>query len=269
MSQQAQVTPSFDGVGESVLPLEGERPPLRVVESPVRRGALRERLVHALAQEVANAVVQKPREETLRFGLVTEPDELAEVGRLRLRVYQQKLPYLLQELSAEGLDGHDAHSFIFAAWRGDRMVASLRATRYPYETLRYVPEQALASWMGEGWKTDYLEGGRLLVDTTQGLNRVTPALVSYVGLYLHGLTAYRKFFGYARPKSRRSFGGFLMEQHSLHFRIPTRGEHSYTLFKGEFLKGVLFEAPRWLGALATRRLGLSASPEPRQHESAK
>jgi hypothetical protein len=228
---------------------------VQVVALPERRGSLRERLVHSLSEAVANLVVQKPRSERLRFGLVREPEELAAVGRMRLRVYQAKLPYLLQELSADGTDAYDAHSFVFAAWRGDKVVATVRATRYPYETLRYVPEQEFSQWLQDGWNTDYLEWGRLLVDTSEGLNRVTPALITYAGLHLHWLTPYRKAFGHTRPHAKRSFDLFRMDVSSLTFRIPHRGEHSYLLVKGDLLNNVIFAVPRWLGALGRAMLG--------------
>ncbi|HEX5752704.1 MAG TPA: hypothetical protein VFZ09_41250 [Archangium sp.] len=253
MSSTEQLAASFEVVNE-VLPSQGAARSLRAIAAPGREPGLRERWVHAFAQGAAHLVVQKPRSETLRFGLVREPEEFAAVGRMRLRVYGAKLPYLLKELSPEGMDAYDAHSFIFATWWKDRVVATVRTTRYPYETLRYVPEPALSSWMKEGWDTDFLEWGRLLVDSTEGFNRLTPALLTYAGLYLHGLTPYRKYFGYARPHGRKSFSGFQLSQNAPSFTIPERGEHAYQLLKGELSREVLFSVPRWLGSLAGRML---------------
>ncbi len=260
MSQTKHLAASLEAVTGEVLPSEGGHPPPRAV-APVRQGeSRRERWVHALLQGLANFVVQKPRTEKLRFGWVKSPEELAAVGQMRLRVYQAKLPYLLRELSEDGTDSYDANSFVFAVWRGEQVVATLRATRYPYETLRYVPEPELSRWLERGWNTDYLEWGRLLVDTSPGVNRLTPALLSYAGLHLFWLTSYRKYLGYFRPHVRQAFSGFRMGGNLLSFKIPHRGEHSYLLFKGDFLAGVLFAAPRWLGTVMRGLLSAARGP---------
>lgn len=226
--------------------------PLQDLAFPVPRGGLWQRFVHACAHTAANLVVHKPASMKLRFGLVNDTKQLAALGQMRLKWYQAKLPYLLPEFSTNGLDAYDAHSFLFAAWAGDQVVATIRATPYPYETLKYVPETEMSTWLGEGWRTHYLEWGRLLAVSPEGVNRVTPALITYAGLYLFGLTSYGRYFGYTRPKVKKSFGLFLMEENTLQFTIPHRGEHSYLLIKGAFLKGVLFAVPRWLGALARK-----------------
>jgi hypothetical protein len=262
MIQTRQLAASFEAATGEVLPLEGGLPPPRAVAPGRQEESHRARWVHAVAQGLANCVVQKPRTETLRFGLVKTPEELAAVGRMRLRVYRAKLPYLLQELAEDGTDAHDAHSFVFAAWREEQVVATFRATRYPYETLRYVPEPELSGWLAEGWNTDYIEGGRLLVDAGPGINRLTPALITYGGLYVNWLTPYRKFFGYSRPHVHRAFDGFLMEKSPLSFQIPHRGTHSYVLLKGDFRKGVAHATPRWLASVAKGLLGASLGPSP-------
>ncbi|MBM7113756.1 hypothetical protein [Archangium primigenium] len=200
-------------------------------------------------QGLLNLIVQKPRAVTLRLGVARTPEELAAVGALRLRVYQDKLPYLLQELSDTGTDAYDAQSFVFAIWRGSQAVATLRATRYPYETLRYVPEAELAGWLKKGWDTHFVEWGRLVVERTEGINRLAPALLCCAGMYLRANTAYRHYFAYTRPQVRQqSLGGFRTDKDALTFRIPSRGEHHYTLAKGNFLRTLLFEGPRWAGA---------------------
>lgn len=225
-------------------------PPPRVVEPPHEAASRWERSVHAVLETVANAVVRKPRAERLRFGLVKTPEELAAVGRMRLKVYREKLPYLLKELAEDGTDGYDAHSFLFAVWRGEQVVASIRATRYPFETLRYVPEPELAGWLGRDWKSDAVEWGRLVADTPEGFRRLTPALLSYGGPYLGCLTSHRQCFGYTRHETQRVYRGFRGQQHPNPFHIPHRGEHAYVLVKTQFLKGTLLAAPRWLGSLA-------------------
>lgn len=249
MSQLEQQAASRGPEMAEVLPQDALPPP-RVV-APVPEAASRwERYVHAVLEPMANAVVRRPGGERLRFGLVKTPEEFAAVGRMRLKVYREKLPYLLQELSADGLDAYDARSFVFAAWRGAQVVATLRATRYPFETLNYVPEPQLSHWLGDGWSTHSLEWGRLAADTPQGFSRLSPAMFSYAGPYLACLTPYRKCFGYSRPEVHRAFSGFRGEKNPLRFKIPHRGEHEYVLVKTEFVRGSLLATPRWLGSLA-------------------
>lgn len=253
MSQVDQTAASYERI-RAGTPIWQDRPEAgRLAGTPEWVGNRRERLVHAFLEKLANyAVVQKQSPEELRFGLVCERADMVAVGRMRQRVYAVKLPYLLQELAADGTDAFDANSYVFAVWRGDQVVATLRATRYPYETMQHVSESKLSGWLGQGWDSEYIEWGRLLVDRTDGLNRLVPALVTYAGLYVYWLTSYRKYFGYARLKVRPSFGGFLTEQSPFTFQIPRRGEHSYSLMKGEFLRGSLLESPRWLGAAVKR-----------------
>lgn len=249
MSRTSHLATSLEAATGEVLPGAEVHPPPRVVV-PGREESRWERSVHALAQWLANRVVRKPRGETLRFGLVKTPEELAQVGQMRLRVYQSKLPYLLQELSADGTDAYDAHSFVFAVWRGEQVVATLRATRYPFETLRYVPEPELGRWLGGDWKNETLEFGRLLADAGPGFGRLTAAMLSYAGVYVNGLTTYRKCFGYSRPHVHQSFNRFRRDTNPLSFQIPHRGTHAYVLVKTEFLKGLLHAIPGWLAAVA-------------------
>ncbi|MDC0708886.1 hypothetical protein POL68_10450 [Stigmatella sp. ncwal1] len=261
----------------ALAPPVTEAPRLELAAAPAPKPHEWRGWAHALAQGLGQLIVQKPRTVTLRFGLVRTPEELAAVGAMRLRVYQAKLPYLLQELSENGLDAYDAHSFIFAIWHGNQVVATIRATRYPYETSKYVPESDLAQWLGKRWNTKYLEWGRLLVETTSGVNRLTPAIITYAAVYLHASTGYRHYFGYTRPHVRSSFGKFQVRTDALTFRIPARGEHSYQLLKGSFLYNVLYELPRWLSSFATQigqriaqRAGarrLSPPPSPKADQS--
>ncbi len=238
---------------------QGSPPPLHAVPPPPEEGSRWDGRVQALLNPVANSVVRKPRGERLRFRRVRTAEELAAVGRLRLKVYREKLPYLLKELSEDGTDAYDAHSFVFAAWRGEQVVASIRATRYPFETLKYVPEATLGGWLGEGWERLSLEWGRLVADTPPGFGRLTPALLSYAGPYLGCVTPYRTCFGYTRLETRRTFSGFWGDRGDFRFKIPDRGDHDYALSKTDFVSGSLMALPRWLGSMA---LGMVKKREP-------
>lgn len=240
-------TTSFENAATSSR--ERSVSPARFVAPPAWVGSRRERMIHVVLDKLANAMVQKRGAEALRFGMVRDAAQLAAVGRMRRRVYEARLPYMLEELAADGTDADDTHSFVFAAWQGDQVVGTIRLTPYPYETLRHIPEADLSRWLGKGWDTEYVEWSRLLVDSTAGLNRLSPALVTYSGLYVHWLASYPKSFGYIRAKSLESLANFKHEQSAFTFKIPHRGDHSYSLVKNAFLEGSLAAAPRWLSTL--------------------
>lgn len=137
-------------------------------------------------------------------------------------------------MTQDGIDEFDGHSTIFAAWDGDDPVATLRLTRYPYETLNYVPESYLSQFLGDRWRSEYLEFSRLVVSPNFRSHRVSHALATYAGLKVLTCTGYRKYFGYTTPLVRRLLSMFRFEREVLEFQIPSRGTHSYLLLRGDF-----------------------------------
>lgn len=225
---------------------------LRAVEA-LRSSSAQERVLDGAIHYIASLIVTGASGASVRFREVTSDEDWRSVRELRLRCYPMRLPYLVDVLAADGSDRHDRHSFVYAAFVDDRAVATIRATAYPYETLDYLGEAELATFLGDGWKTDYVEWGRLLVDHRYGKLRLTPALITYAGLRLMTLTPYRNYFGYTKPNIRSLLSRFALERDTLRFQIPSRGSHHYHLIKGSLSAGAVRELPKWLRRMSGRR----------------
>jgi hypothetical protein len=141
---------------------------------------------------------------------------------------------------------------VYAAFLGDVAVATIRATAYPYETLDHMKEADLSGFLGLGWKTDFIEWGRLLVDSTYAKMRLTPALITYAGLRLLTLTPYRSYFGYTKPHVRELVSRFPIDSDTMRFKIPSRGDHDYLMTKGTLSTSAVREIPRWLKRMSNK-----------------
>jgi hypothetical protein len=172
---------------------------------------------------------------------------------MRREIYRKRLPSLLPMLDVHGQDPLDARSFSFAAWLGDRPVATIRATPYPFETLSHVDEERLARYLGPTFKDDYLEWGRLAAEPVATSRRIVPALITYAGLRLLLYTPYSKYFGYTRRRVRGVFNGFRVQDDTLTFQIPSRGDHQYLLLKGDMSLDLVHALPQWLASLRAIR----------------
>jgi hypothetical protein len=224
---------------------------LRAVEA-LRGGSAQERVIDGAIAYLASLVVTGQGRQQVRFCEVTTPEDWRRVRELRLRCYKVSLPYLLDVLEPDGSDRHDRHSFVYAAFLGDVAVATIRATAYPYETLDHMQEADLAGFLGRGWKTDYIEWGRLLVDSTYAKMRLTPALITYAGLRLLTLTPYRSYFGYTKPNVRELVSRFPIDSATMRFKIPARGDHDYLMTKGTLTTSAVREIPRWLRRMSNK-----------------
>jgi hypothetical protein len=231
---------------------------LRAVEV-LRSTSPQERVVDGAFNYVANLVVAGGGRTPVRFAEVTSDLDWYRVREMRKRCYPVSLPYLVDVLDEDGSDRHDRHSFVYAAFLDGRAVATIRATAYPYETLEHLSEDRLAGFLGAGWKTDYIEWGRLLVDPGYARMRLTPALITYAGLRLLTLTPYHHYFGYTKPGVREMVSSFAIESETFRFQIPSRGNHEYLLTKGKFSTSFMRQFPHWLRRI-TGRLTRSHGP---------
>jgi hypothetical protein len=211
-----------------------------------------ERVVDSALNYLGNLIVIRTAIPNVRFCEVTSGEDWRRVRELRQRCYPVSLPYLVDVIEPDGSDRYDRHSFVYAAFVGDRPVATIRATTYPYETLDHVSEAELATFLGPSWKTDYIEWGRLLVDHSYSKARITPALITYAGLRILALTPYRKYLGYTKPNVRALISRFAFEAETLRFKIPSRGNHHYLLIKGSLNAGAVREIPNWLRRMSGR-----------------
>ncbi len=206
-------------------------------------------MVDRIATAIARRIVVSPHARAATFCEVRTPEMWRDVLSARRRVCTKRLPYLLPDLRDDGGDAYDPHSFLFTLHWNGQIVGSLRATPYPFETQRYLPELRLTAWLGPDYATRYIEWGRLVVDGALPFRQVARALVTYAGLRLLFLTRYRRFFAYMHPRVEPVTRGFLKKTNTLSFRIPHRGSHDYIAFKGNFADELAHGWPRWLGSL--------------------
>lgn len=224
---------------------------LRAVEA-LRRTSPQERVMDSAFNYVANLFISGEAKHNIRFCEVTTEEDWRAVRALRQRWYPVLLPYLTNVLDADGSDRHDRHSFVYGAFINNRAVATIRATSYPYESLDYVDETRLANYLGGNWKTDYIEWGRLLVDPQFAKMRLTQGLITYAGLRLFTLTPYRAYFGYSKPAVRDLLSSLPFDREGLQFKIPSRGNHHYVLFRGDFKNAAMLEFPKWIRKMIAR-----------------
>lgn len=194
-----------------------------------------------------------PQEEgQLSFGEVLNQKQWSEVKQFRLECYPKSLPYMSKELGRDGSDDLDAQSCVFEArWKG-KVVATTRFTPYPFETSRYVPDEKMVRFLGTKWPSEYLEWSRLLIDKEAPVSRLMPSLLAFAGLSVLSMTPYRCYFGYVAMHKQSVFRKFPLTVDDEPFVIPMRGDHSYTLLKGDFFYS-LEHLKKWLqmSALAT------------------
>lgn len=198
------------------------------------REQLKETLTHQKIRNIINKILNIPDHDGLRFGKVETTFDWQAVMAFRLKMYDQTVKYMLNELNAQGSDAYDSHSLIFAVWKNDSVIATIRLTHKPFETMQFLSAQQLNKFLGEKWG-NYLEWTRLLIDSSCKIPKLLPALTVYAGLTILATTNYNYYFGYTRPLIRKILSRFQIAEDSMQFSVPNRGEHSYYLLKGNFL----------------------------------
>ena len=231
---------------------------LRAVEA-LRGSSPQERVIDGAINYLSGLVVTGAGRSSVRFREVNTEDDWRRVRELRIRCYGASLPYLLDVLEPDGSDRHDRHSFVYAAFLDDVAVATIRATAYPYETLDHMKEADLSGFLGPGWKTEFIEWGRLLVDSAYAKMRLMPALITYAGLRLLTLTPYRSYFGYTKPHVRELVSRFPIDSATMRFKIPSRGDHEYLMTRGTLSTSAVRQIPNWLKRIGSK---VSARPQP-------
>src|SRR5579862_7285216 len=78
--------------------------------------------------------------DDLVFGKIVSEQEMKQLGKFRLKNYNQKKTYMLKVLNQDGLDTHDYQSKIYAAWLNNEMIASIRLCHSTFESSHYLPD---------------------------------------------------------------------------------------------------------------------------------
>ena len=184
---------------------------------------------------IIDNILKLPPSIKLRFGKVETKSDWQSVMAFRLKMYDQTVKYMLNELNADGSDDYDAHSFIFAVWHEDSVIATIRLTPAPFETTQFLSPAQLTSFLGNTPEKTYLEWTRLLIDSSLKIHTLLPAITVYAGLIILTTTPYTQYFGYTKPIIRKILSRFQLAEEKMTFSIPNRGDHAYQLLKGNFL----------------------------------
>jgi hypothetical protein len=192
-------------------------------------------VVCGIANFTALTIANPAMPGRLSFREVITDEEWSQVGAFRLREYAATISYMLNALDSDGRDAFDERSRTFAAWWDGAVVASIRLSPYPFETARHVPDEKLAAFLGDDWRTEYVEWTRLLVDTSTLAQRLMPAMIMFAGVKTLFTSPYRKYFGYASTKLTRLFTRFGLTVDEASFMISKRSQFGYSLLKGDFV----------------------------------
>jgi GNAT superfamily N-acetyltransferase len=158
--------------------------------------------------------------------------DLAEVGAFRLRHYgRYASAYLLDQLDPDGLDEHDARSFVYAARSRGRMIATVRAVPAPFELEHFVPRARLGAAVG-GELDRHVEVSRMLADPDFVRAGIGSAMLGFGGIDLLLHTKYRGYLAYIRLADGRSQTKIPGASTVLRFQIPARGPHEYAVVAG-------------------------------------
>jgi len=169
----------------------------------------------------------------LEFRRVVTQEDFIALGQARLRMYAQYADYYRTLFPDEtGLDDRDARSFVFACYSGGDIIGSVRVTPYPFETMQYVEEAALAAFLGVDYATSYVEFSRLLVDRKFPGQRLAEAQASAAAAVVALSSRFRNYFGYLK---RRLKPPLVTEADVLRFRIKERKNNEYVLAKGRMV----------------------------------
>lgn len=185
------------------------------------------------------ALAQKMAGKELVFKKLESDCEKAELGLFRLQIYQQKRPYLLRELSSNGLDIFDEKAYNFAAFEQGQLCAAVRLLPFPFESSSFFSHEELELFLGKTYQKQYLEFSRLLVQNKDSSLKLTKAIILFAGLKTLEQGFYQKYF-YYQTKSAKRLVRKLNPEHlsALSFQIPQRGPQIYELFRGDFLSSL-------------------------------
>lgn len=215
---------------EEILPVATKQLSKTVIETS-HQYAMTDAMINALCKNLVNADNNKSK--AIYFSEITTATDFKKIIALRLKLYEQSNPYLLDALQ-NGTDDLESRSVVYAAWIDHEIVATIRLTPHPYETTQFIAAEKLAQFLGENYQHQYLEWSRLLVDPNARNLRVMPALLVYAGMKVLTSTQYTQYFGFTKPIVRKLMRKFSIENESLSFTIPERENNSYLLLKGNF-----------------------------------
>lgn len=173
------------------------------------------------------------REDEFEFGLVESAADWEGIRQLRLRMYSGKRKYLQSLVNDEGYDEFDGHSFLFFAKHEGEYIASVRLTRYPFETSKYLSHDQLQDFLGEGYESEFLEVGRLVADPHVRILNISYAMLAYAISMGAMISNHSGYLAYSHPRLKQKAFRYHQAPETQNFYIPERRSSEYVLFKGD------------------------------------
>lgn len=166
------------------------------------------------------------------FGLVSNSEDWDGVRQLRLKMYLGKRDYLGSLIDQDGIDVYDNHSYLFYAKLNGKYVASVRFTRYPFETSEYFNADDLDAFLGRDYQHHYLEVGRLVADSSAKVSNLSQAILAYSIAMATSIQTKTRYLAYSHPRLKQKTFRYNQEEQTQSFYIPERRDSKYILFKG-------------------------------------
>lgn len=210
---------------------------------PSQHGPL---VLEALLAHTVKPMVQDRLSADLTIFVADSPEKIEEVKAFRLKYYRYSLNYMLGEIDANGGDHYDEYSKIYCVKYKNRIVASIRLTPYPYESLEHIDSKQLSTFLGPNWRK-YLEWNRLLIHPGFQARGILQALIAYAGIHSLLSCEQSMYFGYSTATVRHLFSHFDISQETIKFKIGRRGNQDYHLLKGHFLEDFMHFKQQYLG----------------------
>lgn len=180
--------------------------------------------------EIANRKLAA--ESKCEFGMVSSKADWDGIRQLRLKMYHGKRDYLGSLVDPDGNDEYDNHSYLFYAKQNGKFLASVRFTEYPFETSQYFKIDELNVFLGHDYEQNYLEIGRLVVDSSAKVSSLSQAILVFgMGMTL-SLQNKSRYLAYSHPRLKRKAFRYNQEEQTQAFYIPERRSSEYMLFKG-------------------------------------
>ena len=192
-----------------------------------------------LSYIVKKLLIRHPSGQKIKFCVLSTAAELEQIAAFRLEQYQRRLPYMLQELNSQGLDGFDARSLHIYLKDQQEILAVVRFSPRPFELESLYSATAIQKAINNKKLGKTVEISRLIVIDKEGYKGLMPALMLYCSIYLLCCTKYRYYISYCKMSNAEKFRGFRALKANSAFHIQARGEHQYLLYFGHVAQAML------------------------------
>lgn len=205
-----------------------------------------DQVLDALLTHSVKPMVQERLTPDVNFYRADNPDKMEEIKAFRLKYYKNSIDYMLGEIDNVGGDHYDEYSNVYGVKFKNRVIASIRLTPYPYESLEHVDSERLQHFLGKNWQ-QYLEWNRLLIHPGFQARGVLQALIVFAGLHSLINCQQSMYFGYSTEAVRHLFSHFILSEETIRFNIGRRGTQEYHLLKGRFFEDFIQFKRHYLG----------------------